>query len=64
MRFIEYWFAISPDNGSGALESALFALSAILLATLHVKCRLFAGRKSKSSPPWRECSNVPYDKES
>jgi hypothetical protein len=50
MHFIEYWFAISPDNGSGTLESALIALPVLFLLTLHVKHWLAAGRWGKTRP--------------
>jgi hypothetical protein len=50
MHFIEYWFAISPDNCSGTLESALIALPVLFLLTLHVKHWLAAGRKKNVVP--------------
>ena len=38
MRFIEQWFHLSPDNGSGAIEAAhaaTLALLAVLVISRH-----------------------------
>ncbi|HYR87673.1 MAG TPA: hypothetical protein VE422_26555 [Terriglobia bacterium] len=34
MDFIERWFGISPDGGSGSLEMTFFAVPLIILAVL------------------------------
>jgi hypothetical protein len=34
MHFIEEWFGISPDNGSGALESVYFIVVGITVALI------------------------------
>jgi hypothetical protein len=51
MNFIEHWFNISPDNGSGSLEiSFVLVMFVIVIA-------LFVGRKFRRAGRQSEISN-------
>jgi hypothetical protein len=46
MHFIEQWFQVSPDNGSGAIEVAY--LAAVTLLVVVVSCRRYTIKLVKS----------------
>jgi hypothetical protein len=43
MHFIEHWFHLAPDHGSGATEAMFITVAAVLLGTI-VSCCLKIGR--------------------
>jgi hypothetical protein len=49
MQFIEHFFGVSPDGGSGALEAGLILLP-ILLVPILAK-RLWRARQNRNPPP-------------
>ncbi len=48
MDFIERWFHLSPDNGSGTTEAMFIAVGALLVGAIVWRC-LQAGRAKRAA---------------